>query len=77
MDEKLVQRFCDILNQITKEQTERAERRIEETKKSREALERIAECLEYFLREMDAEAERDIKEKLEETNPYFEKTPHF
>ena len=36
-----------------------------ELKKCREALERIAEVLEYFLREMDAEAERDIKEKLE------------
>jgi len=62
-----------------------------ELKKSREALEkinekleRIAGCLEYFLKEMDAEAERDIKEKLEGTkrippneNPYYKKTPHF
>ena len=55
-----------------------------ELKKCREALERIAEVLEYFLREMDAEAERDIKEKLEGTkrippneNHYYKKTPHF
>ena len=84
MDEKLVQKFYDMLNQITKAETERAERRIEETKKSREALERIAEVLEYFLKEMDAEAERDIKEKLEGTkrippldNHYYKKTPNF
>ena len=35
-----------------------------ELKKCREALERIAEALEHILREVDTEAEADIKEKL-------------
>ena len=79
MDELPYELIANTLNQINKIGGVTAQ-----LEKVNEKLERIAEALEYFLKEMDAEAERDIKEKLEGTkrippneNHYYKKTPNF
>ena len=52
------------LKKAMEDDDKRRRRDTREVVRCRKALERIAEALEYILREVDTESEVDIKEKL-------------